>query len=133
MRIHSLIPCCVIFVSATLFGVPVHLDLPTCILLDTSYNLTEQYLVNEDAGGVKCLASLSQSWASPALARLVLWTMDRGSLWELLLFSHSGFFLLVPVQPQLALMKQGRNSTPKSTWHEPAAYFNAQNIFGVRG
>lgn len=74
---------------------------------------------------------LSQSWASPASAKPVSRTMDGGSLQELLLFRPCpGLFLLGHIQPQLALMRQGRDGALKSTGDEPAARFNAHSVFG---
>lgn len=57
--------------------------------------------------------------------------MDGGSLQQLLLFRPCpGLFLLGHVQPQLALMRQGRDGALKSTGDEPAARFNAHSVFG---
>lgn len=67
-----------------------------------------------------------------ALARLVSWTTDRGSIQELLLFPpHPSFLCLGPVQPQLALMRQDRVGALKSTGNELGEHFNAQSIFSV--
>lgn len=43
------------------------------------------------------MSHLLQVWPSPALARLVPWLMDRGSLQDLLLFlPRPGFLILGP-------------------------------------
>lgn len=79
------------------------------------------------------MSHLLPAWPSPASARLVPWITDGASLQELLLFPpHPGFFLLGPAQPRLAVVRQGTDGVPKSTWDEPAAHFNVQSIFSVQ-